>query len=56
MSKTLWVVMIFERGEFIPTVGVALTRERGLIELAEWRRDMPNDKFRLVKYWPAKLS
>jgi hypothetical protein len=46
----LWVVEMFERGKWLPTVGTSLTKRAGQIELRQWRDDNPDDRYRLVKY------
>ena len=40
------------RGSWEPTVGVAFSRRKGRAELAEWKRDNPDVRFRLVRYTP----
>jgi len=54
--KHIWVVEVdFKNGKgYIPTVGVALTREEGRKELHEWKFNLPDESLRLVKYIASK--
>lgn len=48
----VWIVEHYwdHRGQWYPTVGVALDREAARGELADWKRRNPDDRFRLTKY------
>ncbi|MFA5186939.1 MAG: hypothetical protein WC551_10705 [Patescibacteria group bacterium] len=56
----LWVVEMWSNAYFTipprwePTVGVALTRRHGMIEIKQWRKNNPHGSFRLVKYRAAR--
>lgn len=54
--KHIWVVEVdFQNGKgFVPTIGVAITREDGKKELHKWKFMLPNDTMRLVKYVTSK--
>ena len=56
--RHLWVVELLTDDTDVcrwePTVGVALDREAGRLELAKWRGRNPGSKFRLRKYQPAE--
>ena len=52
-KERLWVVESDMGGNWSPTVGVALFRDDGRLELASWKSRNPDDKFRLVKYVAA---
>lgn len=51
--KKVWVVEMWndERGRWEPTMGAALTKERGLDVAREWRVRNPHDRFRIAKYF-----
>jgi hypothetical protein len=46
----LWVVEMWEKGQWRPTVGASLTRLEAHDDLADWRDQNPNDQFRIRKY------
>ena len=47
----VWVVEMEDMpGRWMPTVGSALNRKDGRVEIARWRGRNPMDKFRLRKY------
>lgn len=54
MKRVLWVVEMLCHGGWQPTVGIAISREDGRLALRKWKSNNPCDKFRLVKYVPAK--
>ena len=53
---TLWVVEMLNTAyrarppRYEPTVGAALTKQDGTKALQAWRKNNPDDKFRLVAY------
>jgi hypothetical protein len=50
----LWVVEILSEGVWKPTVGAYLTREDARREKRyDWEFSLPNDKFRIKKYFRA---
>jgi len=50
--RHVWVVEVdFSRDQsWAPTVGVGLTRDDAMAAIADWRKRLPDDKFRLQKY------
>lgn len=47
----IWVVeWTGGAGWWEPTVGVHFVRDEGRRDLADWRKENPDDKFRLTKY------
>jgi hypothetical protein len=55
MKRYIWIVEI-DQGVWVPTSGSGFTREQGQYVLSQWRQCNPNDRFRLVKYVPAKSN
>ncbi len=51
----IWVVeMRLTSGRWEPTVGLGLTRAEGQLMRRMWKRDNPDDRFRLVVYWAER--
>lgn len=48
--KILWVVEMWIKYKWEPTVSVSRSRDDGRLELSECRIVNPSDKFRLVQY------
>ena len=50
--RSVWIVEMFnpDQGRWEPTVGAGLTRPGGQAEVARWRLDLPDDRFRLRRY------
>ena len=48
----LWVVEMWnaEKEQWESTTDTTISRSEGREELAEWKQNNPDDKFRLVKY------
>ena len=46
----VWIIEMLCDGKWLPTVGCGLTREDARIKMRdEWKRPMPDEKFRV---WP----
>lgn len=47
------IIEIELNGKFVPTVGCFLNRDSARNGLLGWKRDCPDDKFKIVQYVPS---
>ena len=52
LTNHVWIVEMWnaERKRYEPTVGAALNREDGRLEIRRWRAKNPYDRFRVRRY------
>lgn len=53
---SIWIVEMWDGDGWAPTVGCKLCRAEGRYELLDWRKRNPDDRFRLIRYWPKEAS
>jgi hypothetical protein len=49
--KYVWIIEMFDNGQWYPTIGCGLTKaDAQMFIRADWKVNNPNDKFRVKRY------